>query len=63
MLNGSYYTVDNALYIGVTNLSEFDELIQKALGQAEELQKTMKELERYNIRVVIEDRRNDAAQK
>lgn len=49
-MEGTYCSSDGTLYIKATNLQKFQELIEKAQKQADELQNTINQLEFFDFK-------------
>lgn len=54
-VKGYFDTNDSLLFISVTNLKGFEELIKKAKKQADELQETIDQLENFELNIKFLD--------
>lgn len=57
-MNGHFCSVEETkgtLNISVTNIKKFKELIEKVENQADELQETISQLERFDLRIKFSD--------
>lgn len=54
-VKGYFDTNDSLLFISVTNLKGFEELIKKAKKQADELQETIDQLENFELNIKFSD--------